>query len=137
MRRALTSISMAAAASGLACYEDKWPIQGYARIEGAFTQTSPGTMDNSIFIACGPGSPITYSFMTAFEPSGRYALDLDVPGPAPLPDNGELVCRVAIPGNSPPVGSAQATVPFSRDRSTRPAVTSDVGEGVFVRLPLP
>src|SRR5688572_20314315 len=121
MRRALTSISMAAAASGLACYEDKWPIQGYARIEGTFTQTSSGTLDNSVFIACGPGSPNTYSFMTALGPAGEYAVDLDVPGPAPLPENGELICKVSIPGNSPPVGSAQATVQFSRDRSTRPA----------------
>jgi hypothetical protein len=91
----------------------------FAEIDGRVFNSdgSPHVADyrEGVHVSVGPG---TYGFSVPTDAAGRYRAVLDLPY-----DPGGETARVALSAGLPPFGDTVVTVPFSRDRSTRPTTT--------------
>jgi len=111
------------------CCIDDWGVSGYARIEGKVTRVDGLPLANSsVFFSCGPETPGTFGWSVPTDAAGAYAIDVNAPGPVPIPASGALHCRVQAPADAPPIVMAERTVPFSTQGTSRPVTVIDLFE---------
>lgn len=117
----VTSVALLSGCRSDGIILDDWGTSGHARVVGTAHFTSGAPVANRpVAYACGPESPTVFGQQTMTDASGAFAVDIEAPGPIPLPASGAMVCRFLAPADTVPQMSLELEVPFSARKSDRP-----------------